>query len=81
MKINIKLFAMIREIVGESGIVIEVSENSTINEMMELFYNAYPSARAYHEYMRVAVNREYVPFSHRLHDNDEVAFIPPVSGG
>lgn len=31
--------------------------------------------------VRVAVNRVYVPFSEALHDGDEVAFIPPVSGG
>jgi molybdopterin converting factor small subunit len=31
--------------------------------------------------VRIAVNEEYVPSSHRLTENDEVAFFPPVSGG
>ena len=31
--------------------------------------------------IRVAVNQEYVAFDHRLDDNDEVAFFPPVTGG
>lgn len=81
MKINVKLFAMTREIAKTSELSIDIPDDSTALAALEIMYGSFPAMRSYHDHLRVAVNREYVGLSHVLRENDEVAVIPPVSGG
>ena len=81
MKINVKLFAMTREIAKTSDLCLDVPPNSTAVAVLESLDRLFPALRPYHDHLRIAVNREYVDETHVLRENDEVAVIPPVSGG
>lgn len=76
MRVSVQLFAMLRERAGADAVEVELPEGATVADLLgELsdLVGAMP--------VRVAVNREYSPESARLSAGDELALIPPVSGG
>jgi molybdopterin converting factor subunit 1 len=79
MTIRILFFAYLRERVGVRQAAIELPTDATVDDLWRALrarYDGLPS-----EPPRFAVNRLYVDKGHTLHDNDELALIPPVSGG
>jgi len=80
MRIRLRYFASIRELVGATEGEIELPEGSTVEGVLE-------TVKKYHGRLRdmdrilVAVNGEYVDSGTRLADGDLVALFPPVSGG
>lgn len=79
MKVRVLLFAYLRERHGASQVTVDVADGATVADVWtELSSRLNLSPR---ERIRVAVNEAYVDNSYRLQDNDELALIPPVSGG
>lgn len=81
MKVRVKLFAMLRERAGAGDAVHEVPDGCTVNELWTRLRSQSPGLSGVDFKLLYAVNSEYVEPGHRLADGDEVAFIPPVSGG
>lgn len=79
MKVRISFFAHSREIVGASRIDFEIREEESVSTLLGRLQSQFPDLLGM--YIRVAVNTEYVEDGQRLYDGDEVAIIPPVSGG
>jgi len=75
------LFASFREAVGHGELVVEASESSTVGDLLSRLRAEHPELGAAAENAMLAVNQEYVGPDLRLHDGDELALIPPVSGG
>lgn len=72
---------MIRDAVGVDAIVIDLPPAATAADAIAAVVVLHPAARPYANRLAVAVNLEYVPLDHRLSGGDELALIPPVSGG
>ena len=81
MKIRIKFFAALREIVGQEEVQKDVSEGTTTGGLLETMASEFPKLRSYTKATQVAVNHEIVDLKHIVKSEDEVAFLPPVSGG
>ena len=81
MRIRVRLFASLREAVGESEMEMELPEGATPAEVWRRLAAAHPALTGRQSRLAAAVNRRYAPFEGRLADGDEVVFIPPVSGG
>ena len=81
MRINVRLFARLRDIAGAGEIEIEVPDGATVRAVWDQLTGAHPDLRAYRETVSAAVNAEYSRMGAPLGDGDEVAFLPPVSGG
>lgn len=81
MKIKVKLFASFRQITGKSELNIELAEGSTVAGLLSDLIKAHPKIEAISHNSLVSINLNYGPFDTVLRDGDEVAFIPPVSGG
>ncbi|MCZ6452475.1 MAG: molybdopterin converting factor subunit 1 [Deltaproteobacteria bacterium] len=81
MKVKVKFFAALRECVGSSEITREIGEGSTVGELWEALQRDYPKLTPVNMALLYAVNRDYVSTGHVLQDEDEVVFVPPVSGG
>ena len=81
MKAYVKLFAILREKAGTSGLTLELPEAATVADLLKEMAQQFPNLLEGASHTMVAVNTEYVQKSHLLHDGDEVALIPPVSGG
>ncbi len=80
MRIRLRYFASIRELVGTAEGEIELPEGSTVDGMLETVKRHYGRLRDVDRIL-VAVNGEYVNPGTRLDDGDLVALFQPVSGG
>lgn len=81
MKATVRLFAILREKAGTSEMTVELPERSTVADLLTAMESSYPNLSSSVPHTMIAVNTEYVENTHLLHDGDEVALIPPVSGG
>ena len=81
MKIRIKFFAILRERAGLSEVSKELADGATVADLWRQLQKDYPKLDVPGLRLLYAVNQNYVGLDHALRDNDEVVFIPPVSGG
>ena len=81
MKIRLLFFAILRERLGSSSMETEIGEGATVGELWEALRAEHTALRDHAGKIAFAVNQAYVDSHRTLQDNDEVAFIPPVSGG
>jgi molybdopterin synthase sulfur carrier subunit len=80
MKLNIALFGITKEIVGQPEVAYSLPPATKVSELTERLKNDYPRLQELRSFV-VAVNSEYAEEEYELQENDEVALIPPVSGG
>jgi molybdopterin converting factor subunit 1 len=80
MVINIKLFGIAAEQAGERTIQLEVSERCDLNELRESLKNKFPKLESI-VHFSIAINKAYAKENRMINSNDEIALIPPVSGG
>ena len=81
MRITILVFARLRDLVGAPRLVREVPAGSTIEDVWTALAGEFPAAAPYRSALSAAVNAGYAKFPTPVADGDEVAFLPPVSGG
>jgi molybdopterin synthase sulfur carrier subunit len=80
MKLKLSLFGITKEIVGSSEVELTAPDTQSVAGLMEQLRTQYPKLRELTSFA-VAVNNEYAPDEYELHERDEIALIPPVSGG
>lgn len=81
MRVTIRLFARLREIAGQGEIERQVPDGATADTVWEGLADEFPGLRQYRTISSCAVNEQYASFTTSLTEGDEVAFLPPVSGG
>lgn len=81
MRIRLRYFASLREIVGQSEETLTVEEGTRVKDVRAQLEARYPRLQMIIERCTHAVNRSYVPVEAVLHENDELVFIPPMGGG
>lgn len=80
MQLNILLFGITKEIVGQQKLQVEMPSHATVTHLLENLKQTYPALKDL-DAMLVAVNNEYGQQNQTLEESDEIAIIPPVSGG
>jgi molybdopterin converting factor subunit 1 len=81
MRVTVRLFARLRDIVGAAELVREVSPGATIASVWTDLTHEFPDLARYERSISTAVNADYARMNHAIGDGDEIAFLPPVSGG
>lgn len=81
MKLNVRFFALYRDRAGTSRRCLELPENSKVSDLLKVIRSHYPQLAPTNVDIVVAVNAEYADENTILSEEDEVALIPPVSGG
>ena len=81
MKVRVKFFAILRERAETSAVTRELADGSTVADLWRELQKDYPKLDVPGIRMLYAVNQNYVNQDQPLKDQDEVVFIPPVSGG
>jgi len=81
VKVKVIYFGILREIAGAPQEHLEVAENATAGELFARVMGKYPEMERFAKSLAIAVNLEYSTHSQKLNADDEVALIPPVSGG
>lgn len=80
MRIRMRYFAQAADAAGCRDEEIELAGHGQ-DELREALVRRHPGLAPLLDVCRLAVNGAYVPYDHALADGDEVALIPPVSGG
>ena len=80
MTITILAFGIAKELLDGSSVDVEVNNSITAMDLKEMLETKYPALRKSGSY-RIAVNNEFADEQTMIHESDEIAVIPPVSGG
>ena len=81
MRVRVRLFASLRDAAGEATAELALEPCATAEEAWLGLVERHPALAPRRPGLAAAVNRSYASFDTVLQDGDEVAFIPPVSGG
>jgi molybdopterin converting factor subunit 1 len=81
MRVTVRLFARLRDLAGAGELVRDVTAPATVQTVWSALVAEMPRLADYEKTMSVAVNAEYSRMTAPVQDGDEVAFLPPVSGG
>ena len=81
MRITVRLFARLRDIAGTAELARDIAPGSTIGSVWRQLASEYPGLEPYERSISGAVNADYARMDTPLKDGDEIAFLPPVSGG
>lgn len=78
---TVRLFARLRDIAGAPELARDVAPGATIGTVWRDLTREFPDLAAYERSISSALNADYARMDNTVRDGDEVAFLPPVSGG
>jgi molybdopterin converting factor subunit 1 len=81
MKVAVKLFAAARELAGGSEVVIELPPGADVGELRQALAADLPALSPLASRSLISINAEYASNASLIVEGDELALIPPVSGG
>lgn len=81
MRVEMLYFGVLKEFFGSERDAVDVAQGSSVGDLLETLRVRVGETPAAWRAMAVAVNREYSGRTTVLHEGDEVALLPPVSGG
>ena len=81
IRIKVLFFGRLKEILGRTQESIDLVVESNIESLFAQYASRYPELQRYRSSLVASCNREFAPWNTALHSGDEVAFLPPVSGG
>ena len=81
MHVKIRLFARLRELAGASELTRDVPDGAVAMDAWQALVAEFPALGDHTRSISCAVNEDYARLTATLKDGDEVAFLPPVSGG
>ncbi|MGI0042551.1 MAG: MoaD/ThiS family protein [Nitrososphaeraceae archaeon] len=80
-KINLKLYASIKDILGKDRIDMDWTNNMTVGDLRKKLDASYPILSIVNARFSISVNRKPVDDSELIRNTDEIAVLPPISGG
>jgi molybdopterin converting factor subunit 1 len=81
MRVRVLFFGVLKDLVGRTGELLELPEGAVVREVLSHYLSEVPRMREAVASIAVAVNQEYAGAETVLRPDDEVALMPPVSGG
>jgi len=81
IRVTVLFFGRLKELTGRAEDSIESAKATTIQQLFGLYAARYPELAKYRSSVVASRNQEFAAWDTPLHSGDEVAFLPPVSGG
>ena len=81
MQVRVLYLGMLRDIASRGHEVVTLAEGARLSDLYSQLEQRFPELAGFRNSIALALNQEYSNAAAELHDNDEVALIPPVSGG
>ncbi|MEF8835904.1 MAG: molybdopterin converting factor subunit 1 [Candidatus Thermoplasmatota archaeon] len=80
-EVLVKFFASARDIVGKKNLEMEIEKDSKVGDVMENLFKEYPELEGMEDQLLISVNKDRTEKDEILKDGDEIAVMPPVTGG
>jgi len=81
MQVRVLFFGTLKELLGKGSETLVLAEGATMGDVLSHYEKSQPKLRPYLPSIAMAINSEYAAAEERLAEGDEVALLPPVSGG
>ena len=81
MNVEVKLFAVAKQLAGSETVAVELSAGATVQELREAICEQHNVLRDVTARAMIAIDAEYVSNEAVIPEHSEIALIPPVSGG
>ena len=81
MRVTVRLFARLKDIAGSQELVRVVTAGTTVSDLWRGLTHEFPEFAPYERAISTAINADYARMDQVVGDGDEIAFLPPVSGG
>jgi molybdopterin converting factor subunit 1 len=81
MRVNVLYFGILKDLFASERVPVELPDGATVDSLLSLLRGQTSKQSDVWRTLAVAVNQEYAALSTTLRDGDEVALLPPVSGG
>jgi molybdopterin converting factor subunit 1 len=81
VRVRVLFFGMLRDITGRTEESIEIAEGARLDSVFDHYARQFPRLRGLESSIVLACNQQFCDRSTNVRENDEVAFLPPVSGG
>jgi MoaE-MoaD fusion protein len=81
MIIRVLFFGVLKDVAGKENDSVLMPDGSTVRDVLECYRKSFPAIEKWLPSLAISVNQEYSPVTQPLKAGDEVAFLPPVSGG
>jgi molybdopterin converting factor subunit 1 len=81
IRVKVLFFGRLKEVVGRAEDLADIAEGAPIEELFASYRVRYPELARYRDSLVAARNQEFAAWNTPLHSGDEIAFLPPVSGG
>ncbi|PYX36169.1 MAG: molybdopterin synthase sulfur carrier subunit [Acidobacteria bacterium] len=81
MRVQVLFFGVLRDLVGRASETLELDEDATVADVLEHYQSRIPKIREMLPSLALSVNQHYSGPGAVLGNGDEVALLPPVSGG
>lgn len=81
MRVHVLFFGRLKEIVGRSEEDAEMQDAASLDDLFARYIRQYPELAGFRGSVVASINQVFADWQSRLSAGDEVAFLPPVSGG
>jgi len=81
MRVRVLFFGMLKEFAGRASDTLDIPEGSSVTDVLKLYESQIPRLKEALPSLALAVNQQYAGTDTKLRSDDEVALLPPVSGG
>jgi len=81
MQVRVLFFGQIKDLTGRTSDSLTLPEGATLTDLLAHYESGFPRLKALLPALALSINQEYAPPDSALRDQDEVALLPPVSGG
>jgi molybdopterin converting factor subunit 1 len=81
MRVTVQFFARLREVAGRETWTCEVADGASIDDVWRAAVSEHAALEPFSEAISCALNSDFATSTSGVKDGDEVAFLPPVSGG
>jgi molybdopterin synthase catalytic subunit len=81
MQVRVLYFGQLRELAQKREEPVEIAAGATVQQLFEHIAQSFPALRDFEDVIAIGVNQTFAARDVKLHEGDEVALLPPVSGG
>jgi len=81
LSVRVLFFGRVRELTGLSEEAVDIPEGATLSDLFDHYQKRFPPLAGFRSSLVASRNQEFAPWETSLSSGDDIAFLPPVSGG